>query len=74
MLTTTIDINEAQQKLKELLILVAGGAEIVITKDNSPVARLVSFGARVAGLHPGAIWTSKDFDEPLSDEFWLNNK
>jgi len=26
---------------------------------------------RVAGLHPGAIWTSDDFDDPLPDEFWL---
>jgi hypothetical protein len=25
---------------------------------------------RKAGLHTGAIWTSGDFDEPLSDEFW----
>jgi hypothetical protein len=25
---------------------------------------------RVAGLHPGAIWTSDDFDEPLPDDFW----
>jgi hypothetical protein len=26
--------------------------------------------ARVAGLHPGAIWTRDDFDEPLPDDFW----
>jgi hypothetical protein len=26
--------------------------------------------AHVAGLHPGAIWTSDDFDEPLPDDFW----
>jgi hypothetical protein len=25
---------------------------------------------RVAGLHPGVIWTSHDFDEPLPDDFW----
>lgn len=27
---------------------------------------------RILGLHPGAIWTSDDFDEPLPDEFWLS--
>lgn len=26
---------------------------------------------RILGLHPGAIWTSEDFDDPLPDEFWL---
>ncbi|MBL8165181.1 MAG: DUF2281 domain-containing protein [Anaerolineae bacterium] len=26
---------------------------------------------RILGLHPGAIWTSDDFDDPLPDEFWL---
>jgi hypothetical protein len=29
---------------------------------------------RIAGLHSGAIWASKNFDEPLSDEFWLGNE
>ncbi len=26
---------------------------------------------RTLNLHPGAIWTSDDFDDPLPDEFWL---
>jgi hypothetical protein len=26
---------------------------------------------RILNLHPGAIWTSEDFDDPLPDEFWL---
>jgi len=29
---------------------------------------------RVPGLHPGAIWTSEDFDEPLPDEFWTGSE
>jgi hypothetical protein len=28
---------------------------------------------RIAGLHAGAIHTSEDFDEPLPDEFWIEN-
>lgn len=30
-----------------------------------------SLTERVPNLHPGAIWTSDDFDDPLPDEFWL---
>ena len=26
---------------------------------------------RILGLHPGAMVTSDDFDDPLPDEFWL---
>lgn len=28
---------------------------------------------RSAGLHKGIIQTTKDFDAPLDDEFWLGN-
>jgi hypothetical protein len=30
-----------------------------------------SLPERIPNLHPGAIWTSDDFDDPLPDEFWL---
>ncbi|UCH26324.1 MAG: hypothetical protein JSV66_01355 [Trueperaceae bacterium] len=29
---------------------------------------------RVMGLHQGMVSTSEDFDEPLSDEFWLGEE
>lgn len=29
---------------------------------------------RIPELHPGAIWISEDFDEPLSDEFWIGSE
>lgn len=29
---------------------------------------------RVAGLHAGMAWVSDDFDEPLTNEFWLGEK
>ncbi len=41
-------------------------AEAEKTIEGEPSAR-----PRVLGLHPGAIWTSEDFDDPLPDEFWL---
>jgi len=70
MLTRTIDVGKEPPDLQVLLSLVAQGTEVVLTKGDTPIARLVPVGKRVAGLHAGAIWTSEDFDEPLSDEFW----
>ena len=76
MTTKTIDIREAQTRLSELLSLAQQGTEIILSRDNQPLARLVPFGSklgqtRVAGLHQGAISASDDFDAPLPDDFWL---
>jgi len=73
MLTKTIDIKKKPPDLNILLSLVADGTEIVITDNDTPIARLVQIGKRVAGLHAGAIRMSDDFDEPLPDEFWTGN-
>lgn len=53
------------------------GIEIVLTEGDTHAARLVSIvpqatTPRKAGLHTGAIWTSDDFDEPLT-EFWTQS-
>lgn len=74
----TVDVNEAQANLRELLSLVLEGTEIVLTEGDTPLARLVSIAPqpktpRKAGLHTGAIWTSDDFDEPLPEEFWTQS-
>ncbi|MDD5451948.1 MAG: type II toxin-antitoxin system Phd/YefM family antitoxin [Desulfovibrionales bacterium] len=69
----TIDVRKAPPDLKGLLSLVAEGTEVVLTEGDTPLARLVPIGKRVAGLHSGAIWISEDFDEPLPDEFWMGN-
>ena len=74
MQTKTVDVHEAQTHLIELLALVTAGTEIILTEGRTPLARIVPMPEatlpRVAGLHPGAIWTSEDFDEPLPEEFW----
>jgi antitoxin (DNA-binding transcriptional repressor) of toxin-antitoxin stability system len=73
MQTKTVDVHEAQTHLVELLSMVAAGTEIILTEGSIPLARIVPmarYAPRVAGLHPGAIWTSEDFDDPLPDEFW----
>jgi len=70
----TVDITEAQASLPELVLLANTGVEIVLTKNSTPVASLVPMkspgGERIPGLHPDAIKTSDDFDQPLPDEFW----
>jgi prevent-host-death family protein len=38
---TTISLAEAQAKLPELIERVAGGEEIVITRDDAPIAQVV---------------------------------
>ena len=74
MITKKIDVQEAQTNLQDLLSLVREGTEIVLTEGTTPFARVlpiaVSSMPRVAGLHAGAIWTSDDFDEPLTEDFW----
>jgi antitoxin (DNA-binding transcriptional repressor) of toxin-antitoxin stability system len=70
---TTIDIRELPARLEEALVLAASGREVILTDGATPRARLVPLvrpGARVAGLHPGAIEAAPDFDAPLPDDFW----
>ncbi len=71
--TKTFDVRKARDDLKELLSMAVAGTEVVFTEGNTPIARLVPAKQRVAGLHSGAIWASEDFDEPLSEEFWVGN-
>ena len=73
MLRKTIDVRKDATDLKGLLSLIAEGKEVVLTEGDTPVARLVPIGKRVAGLHAGAICTSEDCDEPLPEEFWTGN-
>ena len=74
MLAKTIDIKDAQNEFQELVSSVATGAEITLTQDGTPVARLVpvkrASAKRIPGLHPGAAWISPDFDQALPDTFW----
>jgi len=69
MQTRMIDVRQTPTDLKELLALVATGAEVIFADGDTPIARLVPVRRRVAGLHAGTIWASPDFDAPLSEEF-----
>jgi prevent-host-death family protein len=70
----TVEIHDAQPRLRELVLQVNKGVEVLLTDGSTPLARLVpvreaspkpSPEPRIAGLHAGAIWTSEDFDDPL---------
>lgn len=71
---TTITVDEAQGQLKALIDGLSPGAEIIITANDRPVARLVGEHPHpqsrpAPGLGKGTIlYMSPDFDEPM-DEF-----
>jgi len=52
--TKTVEVRDAEKRLKELLALVAQASQVVLSEDNTPVARLVPISQRIAGLHKGA--------------------
>jgi prevent-host-death family protein len=65
-------------KLEELVRLVQQGSDVIITEDDTPVARLVPANPadqpRIAGLNQGEVWMSDDFNAELPDEFWLGKE
>jgi antitoxin (DNA-binding transcriptional repressor) of toxin-antitoxin stability system len=73
-MTKTVDITEAQKSLPELVDLASKGNDIIISRGEQPVARLVPVGreakTRTPGLNRGQAWISPDFDDPLPDDFW----
>jgi len=78
--STTLTIEEAQQKLGQLLEMAQAGHEVIIEDSQKGKARLVPVakpqeqGCRVLGLHEGEVWMSDDFNAPLPDSFWLGEK
>jgi len=75
MAANTVTLDDAAIQLPELVARASKGEEIVIEKDEQPVAKLVPFPEvtreREFGLFRGRVHVSEDFDEPLPDDFWL---
>ena len=72
MVTKTIDIDRTPTSLDDLLTILQGDTEILLTKGDEPLARLSRVERpskrktpRVPSLHAGTTWASDDFDEPL---------
>ena len=74
MQTETIDVEEAQAHFKDLLHRVVAGVHVVLCENRKTIAHLVPAGVRMAGLHAGAIETTRDFDAPLAERFWTDGK
>lgn len=64
----TVTIEEAQLHLSELMDEIQQGEEVVILRDNAPVAKLVPATRGGFGSCKGQIVMADDFDAPL-DEF-----
>lgn len=82
-MSKTIDIEDAQDHLLELVNLASQGEEIIISRDEKPLARIIAISGasassaemRTPGLSRGVVkWISPDFDESLPDDFWLGGR
>lgn len=67
---TTVNVHEAKTHLSRLLERVEQGEEIVIARNNTPVARLVAHvpAPRSPGSLRGRIRIADTFDDPLPQE------
>lgn len=68
----TIDINQALLEISELLEIAAQGEEIIITKNQQPMVKIVSpkhpkTRHPLFGCDKSIISITDDFDEPLED-------
>ncbi|OUL37575.1 DUF2281 domain-containing protein [Nostoc sp. T09] len=68
----TIDINQALTEISELIEKAVDGEEIIITKNNQPLVKLVSLQPlpkrpALFGSDQDLISITDDFDDPLED-------
>ena len=72
-MSSTITVQEAQARLKDLIDKLAPGEEVIITDNQRPVAKLV--GARPTERKLGTmrlgkgsvLYMAPDFDDPMED-------
>jgi antitoxin (DNA-binding transcriptional repressor) of toxin-antitoxin stability system len=70
---STVTLDEAQAQLPKLIEQLHPGEEIVITRDQKPVARLVGVGTaerpprKLGTLKGTVLYMAPDFDAPLED-------
>ena len=72
-MSTTVTIEEAQAHLAELIDKLTPGEEVVIIRNEQPIARLVAASSHVRKpRQPGSakdkiLYMADDFDAPLED-------
>jgi prevent-host-death family protein len=70
---SSITLQEAQSRLGELIDQLRPGDEVVITRDQRPVARLTSadrpspISRRLGTMKGMVLHVAPDFDAPLDD-------
>jgi antitoxin (DNA-binding transcriptional repressor) of toxin-antitoxin stability system len=70
---STVTVEEAQTKLSELIEGLTPGEEIVITRNERPIARLIGESPPARRpRQPGSardkiLYMAEDFDAPLDD-------
>jgi prevent-host-death family protein len=66
-----VDINEAKTNLSDLVKEAMSGVEVVITKDDQPIVKLVPLPQGKPRPHFGSgkslITMADDFEAPLAD-------
>lgn len=66
-----VDITDAQTQINQLLQSALQGEEVIITRNNQPVLKLIQIlpiaKRRQRGSAKGQIWMAPDFDAPLED-------
>ena len=76
----SLPVGELKAQFSEVLEKVQQGESFEITygKNKKPLPKIVPINGtphkktkRVAGLNRGTIWTSKDFDAPIPEGFWV---
>jgi prevent-host-death family protein len=69
---SSVDITRFQENISKLMEVAMSGAEIVITKNETPVLKLTAVSPqKKINRHPGSakglVWISDDFDQHLDD-------
>lgn len=63
-----VNMHQAKSGLSRLVRRAEAGEEVIITRDGTPVARLVAIRKeRVPGLAKGQVRIAADFDAPLPE-------
>jgi len=68
----TVAIERAEKILSQLLARVATGEEIVLTRDDVPITKIVPYESvtprRQFGRYKGIVRLDEDFFDPLPEE------
>jgi prevent-host-death family protein len=69
---TQFNIAEAKSHFSELVQKAMTGEEVIISRDNKPILRLVPVKSACKKRQPGSakgkiLFMAADFDEPLAD-------